>query len=227
MIAAAYIPARSYSTRLPGKNLREVGGVPLVVRSAQVALEAKRVGLVGQVVADVEDATTTRVVLRENVSIRHRPTWLCEPQTRVIDLVRAWLQDRESTDCPDLVAVLLPTSPLRVVRHLVESRLLLDDAADGVMSVTPFRQDVAYALGEEEGFLRRQFIKRLGVPPCLKHDGTVIWARTSALLRLDPGDNFYALRLRPYLVPPEEAVDVNAEMDLVIAEALLAHREGR
>ncbi len=48
------IPARHGSTRLPGKPLRHIGGLPMVVRVAQRALQAGA----GQVVVADADAAT-------------------------------------------------------------------------------------------------------------------------------------------------------------------------
>ena len=230
MTAAAFIPARAHSTRLPNKNTRTVAGVPLVVRAVQVAKQAQAIGLVGEVWVDVEDGVTEKLALGAGATVRWRHYDLRTPETRVVDLVRHWLGGGEDAfgrvldPMPDLVCVLLPTSPLRTLRHLVESRLLLDDAAEGVMSVTPYRQDTAYALREDAGFLRLRFDPK-EVRPSFQHDGvhdgTCLWARSSALLGLPPEANFYGLRLRPYRVPPEESVDVNTERDLVVAEALI------
>lgn len=208
--------------------------MPLVVRALEVARQAQRIGVVDRVILDYEGAEVREASAGLDVERYERPfLHMGEPTVRVIDLVRSWLErwaEPPNNPAPELVCVLIPTSPLRTVRHLVESRLLLRDNADGVMSVTPFRQDTAYALTKDiEGLLRLRFCAA-DVPEFrqhVMHDGTAIWARTSALLALPPRANFYSLRLVPYLIPPEESVDVNTEMDLVIAEALLAHREGR
>jgi hypothetical protein len=208
---------------------------------------------------DVEDGKTERAALDAGIPrCWYRPHALRAPETRVVDLARYWLGAGEDVfgrvaleALPDFVCVLLPTSPLRTIRHLVESRLLLSDAVrativegegdlagremdlrfsvDGVMSVTPFRQDTAYALRVDDGMLALRF-DPTEVRPAFKqdvvHDGTVIWVRSSALLALPPEANFYALNLRPYVVSSHEAVDINEPSDLVIAEALLAYREG-
>ena len=231
MTAAAFIPARAHSTRLLNKNTRLVAGVPLVVRAVQVARQAQAIGLVGEVWVDVEDGVTEKLALGAGATVRWRHCDLRAPETRVVDLVRHWLGGGEDAyghvldPMLDLVCVLLPTSPLRTLRHLVESRLLLDDAAEGVMSVTPYRQDTAYALTTlPDGTLATRFDPK-EVRPSFQHDtahdGTVLWVRSSALLGLPPEANFYGLKLRPYRVPPEESVDVNTERDLVVAEALI------
>ena len=141
----------------------------------------------------------------------------------VLDVVREFCGAiRDPGTEYDLVCLLLPPSPLRTLRHVVESRLLLREGADAVMSVTPFRQDVRYACVEHEGQ-----VKRVGgenwTPETvfLKHDGTVIWARASWL---NTAKDFYDGRIVPYRVPPEESCDVDTQIDLDYAAFLLGRR---
>lgn len=59
------IPARYGSTRLPGKPLRDIGGVPMVVRVAQRALQAGA----GQVVVAVDDPRIAAALASEPVDV--------------------------------------------------------------------------------------------------------------------------------------------------------------
>jgi 3-deoxy-manno-octulosonate cytidylyltransferase (CMP-KDO synthetase) len=59
------IPARFGSTRLPGKPLREIGGVPMVVRVAQRALQAGA----AQVVVAVDDPRIAAALAGQGVEI--------------------------------------------------------------------------------------------------------------------------------------------------------------
>jgi 3-deoxy-manno-octulosonate cytidylyltransferase (CMP-KDO synthetase) len=59
------IPARHGSTRLPGKPLRTIGGVPMVVRVAQRALQAGA----AQVVVAVDDARIAAALAGQGVDI--------------------------------------------------------------------------------------------------------------------------------------------------------------
>ena len=59
------IPARYGSTRLPGKPLRDIGGVPMVVRVARRALQAGA----AQVVAAVDDARVAEALAGQGVEV--------------------------------------------------------------------------------------------------------------------------------------------------------------
>ena len=118
----------------------------------------------------------------------------------------------------------------------MEARLLLEEGWDGVLSVTPYRQDPRWAVGllGPDGEVRRAPIAAWGreplppeqVGPLWKADGTALWVRTEAFLaKAKPPDWFYALRLRAYRMDRMESVDVDHEDDLVRAEALLQRRE--
>jgi hypothetical protein len=108
--------------------------------------------------------------------------------------------------------------------------LALREDVDGVLSVTPFCQEIGYALMERADAAGPYLTRRFSPSPESefqadgKHCGTVAWYRTEALRTLPPGANIYALRLAPYWVPFAEGIDVNTEVDLWLAEALLARQ---
>ena len=67
--ALALIPARGGSKGIPGKNLQEVEGVPLVGRSVQAALASTRVSRV--VVSTDDDAIAAAARSHGAVSYTH------------------------------------------------------------------------------------------------------------------------------------------------------------
>ena len=233
-----FIPAREHSTRFPHKNSAPFLGEPLVVRAVRVAEEAQRLGLIDRVVVltdrwgEVERALQDAEIFSvdERCLIARRPGWLTDdPQARVIDLVRHCLTARlpdvnwpmpPPWPAPDAVCVLLPTSPLRQVRHLVESYRLLAPGVDVVLSVTPFRQDPRYALEDKQDQLILRDELR-GADRLLKHCGTVIWVLASHILG---GGGFYSGSIRGYPVPPEESADVDTPLDLEYAEWLFLRK---
>lgn len=218
----AFIPAREHSRRLSGKNLAAVGGKSLVRRAVEIAIEARALGVVDDVVTSVEDWETREEAQRAGATAVSRATHLRAPETTVLDVLKAHLADAPEID---LVCLLLPTSPLRTLRHIVESRLLLRERVDAVMSVTPFRQDVDYALHvvDDGMIVRHEACCPHGAAwedhRYWKHDGHVLWGRTAWLSK---ARNLYDGRLVPYAIPPDASSDIDTALDLAWCDFLLA-----
>ena len=71
--ALALIPARGGSKGIPGKNLQEVGGVPLVGRSVQAALASTRVS---RVVVSTDDDAIAAAARSHGAEVVRRPEHL-------------------------------------------------------------------------------------------------------------------------------------------------------
>mgnify|MGYP001576399373 CR=1 FL=1 len=239
MTTWGFIPAREHSTRFPHKNSAPFLGEPLVVRAVRMAEEAQRLGLIDRIIVltdrwgEVEQALRDAGVRSgDRLLVARRPAPLADdPKVRVIDLLRHCLREAAANDgslvpmqwpAPDAVCVLLPTSPLRTVRHLVESYRLLMPEVDVVLSVTPFRQDPGYALEDKQGQLILRDELR-GTDRLLKHCGTVIWVRASHILG---GGGFYSGNVRGYFIPPEDACDVDTKLELEWGSFLVARKGG-
>ena len=215
MRTVAFIPARQTSRRFPGKNLALLAGVSLLARSVEVALAAKALGVVTDVVVSVEEYSMALAADKAGATAFYRSPEARNADATVLDVTRDFLETNQGCD---LVCLLLPTSPLRTPKHIVESRLLLSETADAVMSVTPFRQDVDYALHvTTDGVVMRhnergcQYGERWEGHRYWKHDGSVLWSRASWLTT---AKNLYDGRIVPYMIPAEESCDVNTPLDL-------------
>ena len=71
--ALALIPARGGSKGIPGKNLQEVGGVPLVGRSVQAALASTRVS---RVLVSTDDDAIAAAAHSHGAEVVRRPEHL-------------------------------------------------------------------------------------------------------------------------------------------------------
>jgi CMP-N-acetylneuraminic acid synthetase len=214
MRTLAVIPVKIHSERLTRKNFRLVGGETLVGRAVKIARQAKWLGLVDEIAISYDGWDQS---FKEYEDIFLHPQQDPKP-TRTLECVQEFLQPKHGQW--DLFALLLPTSPLRTLRHLVESRLLYDGTVDAVMSMVPFRQDYRYmCFLDSQGKL--VLSHAAGWPgDALKHDGTVIWARADWLCR-KPKSWYDSLSIVPYLVNPVESVDVNDAVDLLFANTLV------
>ena len=136
MDVLAIIPARGGSRRLPGKNLLDVAGLPLIVHSIE---HARRAQAITRTIVSTDDPAIEAASLAAGAEVIHRPPEIStDTATSEAALLHAldYLHAREKYQ-PDLVVFLQCTSPIReqgdidgAVRHLLHS------GADSVFSAT-------------------------------------------------------------------------------------------
>jgi CMP-N,N'-diacetyllegionaminic acid synthase len=113
MHTVAVIPARGGSRGLPRKNLRLLGGVPLVVHTIRAALSAASID---RVIVSTDDEAIARVSRAAGAEVPFtRPAHLAGDDTTTFAAVRHavdWLEHSTGRRI-DVVVTLQPTSPLR------------------------------------------------------------------------------------------------------------------
>jgi CMP-N,N'-diacetyllegionaminic acid synthase len=101
----ALVPARAGSKRLPGKNLRELNGHPLIAYAIAAAQES---GLFAEIVVSTDDDATGIVAENYGALYCHRRLSEATDDSPDIEWVNhAW------TDTHDAFMILRPTSPFR------------------------------------------------------------------------------------------------------------------
>lgn len=136
--ATVIIPARGGSKGVPRKNLRTVGGVPLVVRSVRAARELTTgpQPRVERVVVSTDDPEVAALARREGAHVEDRSLAAAHDQATVDDVV-AEVVDRLWVHGPlGPLAVLQPTSPFTDAR-LVAAVLDALGEYDSVATVRP------------------------------------------------------------------------------------------
>ena len=126
------IPARGGSKRLPGKNIKELAGKPLILHTMDIALECF------EKIIFSSDSNNIRLValrakegLGEDVLCDLRPKSLAADTSKVIDTVRYYF-DRLQADLDisngnefDQIWLCLPTCPLRTKTDVEKAQALL------------------------------------------------------------------------------------------------------
>src|SRR4051794_28788475 len=134
----AVIPARGGSRGLPGKNLKELGGVPLVGHSIAAARTVSQVRRIVVSTDDEQVATVSRS-LGADVPFLRPPELATDTAPTGPVVTHALAAAETQGDAPyDAVLLLEPTSPLRDPARLAEAVSLLGGhpAADGAVSVS-------------------------------------------------------------------------------------------
>jgi CMP-N-acetylneuraminic acid synthetase len=133
----AVVPARGGSKGIPFKNLRKLGGVPLVALAGQVASNCK---MIDQAVVSTDHDEIARVAEGAGLAAPfRRPDELSGDRIGDWDVLNHALKAMERIDgvTYDIVVMLQPTSPGRTKKHIEATlRKLVSGAFDAVWTVS-------------------------------------------------------------------------------------------
>jgi N-acylneuraminate cytidylyltransferase len=219
----AFIPARGGSKRLPRKNLRSLGGYPLIAHSIAAAKSCARID---RCVVSTDDDEIAAVAEAYGATVIQRPKELAT-DVATTGSVAAHLLERLADEgvTPEVIVTLQPTCPLRP-RSLIETALDLfaEGPVDSVVSVTRTSQKLGLI---EDGWFVPTYpvgIRSQDMRHAYFENGLIYVSRGDVVSRTG---NLFGERVRPLIVEPLYAmVDIDTDLDFSIAEFLYArHRE--
>ena len=221
------IPARGGSKGIPRKNVKLLGGRPLIGYTIAVA-DAVSAQLGGAVVLSTDDDEIATVARSLGLTVDYmRPAHLGGDHvgSREVMLdVMAWADARGmSYDC---VILLQPTSPLRTEADVLGTAALYTPEIDMAVSVCESAANPYYTLFETdaEGFLHISkgdglFKRRQDVPKVLEYNGAVYVINPASLRRMELGE---FTRRVPYEMPRSRSLDLDTPDDWLLAEMIVA-----
>ena len=216
----AIIPARKGSKRLPNKNIRHFCGKPLISWTIEAALGSE---LIDDIVVTSDHQDVLRIANNYGVPCRDRPKELSSDEASSFAVAEDVLQSRSRHY--GVTVLLQPTSPLRTVAHIDQSlKLMSKPDVDAVIGVTQaeHHSDVVGYLGDGNS------MDRFGQRPS---DGSMnetrIWHRINGAiyccrteLLLEQKTFLLPANSIGYTMPRENSVDIDVELDFLIAEFL-------
>jgi CMP-N,N'-diacetyllegionaminic acid synthase len=135
--AVALVPARSGSRRVPGKNVLELAGHPLLAYSIAAARES---GIFAEVVVSTDSESIAGVARRYGATVPAlRPAEIATATSPDVEWVLDVMRGRDE----DAFAILRPTSPFRTaatIRRAWEQFLRLGDRIDSLRAVELVKQ---------------------------------------------------------------------------------------
>ena len=222
----AVIPARGGSKGVPGKNLRRVGGVPLVARAIASAREAARVD---RVVVSTDDAEIATVAREWGAEVVDRPVELSGDTASSESALLHALDTLQARGVSTRVVVFLQaTSPFI-------DAVDLDDAVGRVLEGP---ESSVFSAVESWGFLWRhgeEGMRGVNHDPSRRprrQDREPEYLETGAFYVMD-AEGFRAARHRFFgrtgvaLVAERGAIEVDTPEQLTIASAIAASQEMR
>jgi CMP-N-acetylneuraminic acid synthetase len=218
------IPARGGSKGVKRKNIRVVAGQPLLAYSIKAAKQSK---YLSRIVVSTEDHEIAKIAKSLGCEVISRPPELAGDHTPMLPVISHGLAEAEKLEKNrfDCVVIMQPTTPLRTGDDIDQSlEILIQSNCDTVISVYqvsdhhPSRMYtinngklVPYA-SEPRGRLRQE------LPPVYHRNGVIytLWRQT-----IEEQNTLIGKNLCPYIMPIERSVNIDDEIDLMLADLLI------
>lgn len=225
------ITARGGSKGIPGKNLKMLGGRPLLDYTIDAANDTP----LDRLILSTEDKKIADLARSLGCEVPFmRPAELARDETLhlpVIQHAAKWLLEHEGYKA-DVVLTLQPTSPLRSSADIAAALRMLElSGADSVVSVSevsahahPMRMlrvddsghAVLFATGQP---VRTRINRRQDLPKAWVMNGAVYACRTDVLFADEP--SLYGDRVVAYPMPAERSISIDTDDDWAEAERAL------
>ncbi len=227
----ALIPARGGSKGIPRKNIRILQGKPLLAWT----IEAARASVtVDRVVVSTEDPDIAAVAEQWGAEVPfRRPESLAADDTPGIEVVLhaiQWFQKEVQVEQDFVVVVLQPTSPLRTTQDIEAAlEMFTNPKVQAVVSVCeaehhPWWMNTLPEDRNMRDFLSPQALNtnRQELPAYYRLNGA-LFAGYASYIQSHHG--FYGPNTYAYIMPQWRSVDIDTEMDWLLAEAILQQKE--
>lgn len=221
----AVIPARGGSKGIPGKNLRPVGGLPLISHMIRAARAAKHVS---RLVVSTDDAAIAALAGAEGAGVVRRPAAISGDTASSESALLHVLEELDRTENyrPDYLVFLQCTSPLTTPADIDGTmEELLQRKADTALAVAPFhyflwQQDAA---GGASGINHDKSVRLLRQQraPQFIETGAIYVMKTDGFIRTK--HRFFG-RTVMHVVSVDRCLEIDEPKDLLMAEAALRER---
>ena len=230
------IIARGGSQRVPHKNIKPLGGRPLLAYSIEAARRSRHIT---RVIVSTDSEPIAQVAIQEGAEAPfRRPLEISQGHSTELEAVEhalTWLREHGGYE-PDLVALLRPTTPLRKSETIDRAiELLLSDPTAHSVRTVRLCSEHPHKMWVMDGAGRRirSFVP---VEQKLREAHTLsyqllptVYVQNASMDVLRPS-NIWQLRsttgteIIPLVMDEFESVDINTPLDFLLAEALIGQR---
>jgi CMP-N,N'-diacetyllegionaminic acid synthase len=219
------IPARGGSKGVPGKNLREVHGQPLISYAIKCALKCR---FIDHVVVSTDSDQIARIAKQNGAEVPFvRPANLAQDKSAMRDVLWHALLACEAyyggkVDC---IILLDPTAPLRRISDVTNAYKLFEKGkCDAVISGNIAHRNPYFNMVRQSGCYvrlvskrKKEVFRRQDCPQVFDLN-TVVWIysrKAIAKKKRIPKNSLL------YLVPKEFSIDLDTEYDFKVLESLM------
>ena len=218
------IPARGGSKGIPHKNIKELGGKPLICYAIDAA---RKFTTDDNICVSTDDEDIIKVVEKYGLSVPFkRPDYLATDNAGTNGVLLHALNFYEEKGSRfDMIVLLQVTSPFRRAEDVIEAAKLYDESIDMVTSVMPAKCNPYY-----DGFEDND----KGLLTISKGDGTIerrqdapcVWQQNGAVYIINPSQLKAKglagmTKIRKYVMDEIHSVDLDTMFDWKVAELML------
>lgn len=228
MNITALIPARANSKRIPGKNIKDFFGHPLLSYTIKQALNSN---IYNRVIVSTDSKEIGEIAMKYGAEWYSRPDIFARDDSPDIDWIKNVLGIFDKR--PDILCILRPTNPFRTKKMLIESMKKFTDGIgfDSMRAIEPVKQHpnkMWQRIGScIEPVLNNfdsndEFTKPTqSLPEYFVQNGSleILWTRT-----IEKWGNVCGGNIMPYFTEGVEGFDLNTPEDWILAEELVKRK---
>jgi len=217
-----FIGARGGSKGVPNKNIRKLGGKPLIVHTIESALKSN---LFSQVIVSTENKKIANIAKRHGANVPFlRPKRFATDNADFNDVLLHGIKQLKSLKlCPEIIVIRDCTVPFISNKAMKDSiALLRKERCDAVYSVYPQHHNPYFNMMEEgkNGFLK--FSKKLSHKLKNRQEAPIVY-QLNGLFVIDVKKflKFKTIimpKILPYEIPPEMGLMIDTEFEFQIAD---------
>ena len=225
------ICARGGSKGLPGKNIKQLNGIPLIGWSIKIA---KQIDRISRIIVSTDSEEIAKVALKYGAEVPFmRPKELAQDDSPEWLVWKHAIKHVESYGNEDIDAIIvLPvTAPLRSVKDVNSCIDLFEESeVDSVITVSEASRSPYFNMivNNDSGYAS------LVIPPkdqiTRRQDSPEVYDMTTVSYVVDVNfiknnNGIFEGRVRSVIIPRKRAIDIDNLMDFQIAECLLNQKE--
>lgn len=229
----AIIPARGGSKGIPKKNIKKIGGKPLIAWTIEAVQKST---LADKTIISTDSEEIAKISKKYGAEVPFlRPAYASDdkaPAIVVIQHALKWMKDNDNYE-PDAIIYLQPTSPLRTASHIDEAitKFISHKNTDSLVSVIkpPHNFHPIKLMKEKNGFIT-PYIDNIGLKKLDRHNMPTLYARNGPAILItktnviNKENRLYGKNILPYEMDEISSTDIDEPIDLKLAEFFLLNK---
>ncbi|KAB1437776.1 acylneuraminate cytidylyltransferase family protein [Candidatus Galacturonibacter soehngenii] len=223
----AIIPARSGSKGIPDKNIKQINNKPLIAYTIEAC---KKSQIFDEIIVSTDSASYAEIAIQYGASVPFLRSLELASDTAFSNEVILEVLNQYHNQGKDFTYFMLlqPTSPLRKVRHIIESaQIVVEKKADALVSVCKVEHpSFLHVSLDAKGRIQTDCLhkrkRRQDSVMQYRINGAIYIATTEFFMK---AKDFYGENTYAYLMKEEESIDIDNEFQFELATWLMSRSE--